>query len=177
MQNVVLITCNCKTIVLVSLTVTPLRILNLIKATATTGYRGFNYLNYVKVNDTSGNLLFGANNTGDSGAGEIDVNVRSYFSDPDITLDGTVTQKLDKTGDGNLTFQHTQNNAADRTLLINATNAGGGDALINITAENDITISATHVDSRVNVRTTTSKTTFCPPPTLQWCWILMMMTT
>ena len=119
--------------------------------TATTGYRGFNYLNYVKVNDTSGNLLFGANNTGDSGAGEIDVNVRSYFSDPDITLDGTVTQKLDKTGDGNLTFQHTQNNAADRTLLINATNAGGGDALINITAENDITISATHVDSRVNV--------------------------
>ena len=31
--------------------------------TATTGYRGFNYLNYIKVNDTSGNLLFGANNT------------------------------------------------------------------------------------------------------------------
>ena len=119
--------------------------------TATTGYRGFNYLNYVKVNDTSGNLLFGANNTGDSGAGEIDVNVRSYFSDPDITLDGTVTQKLDKTGNGNLTIQHTQNNAGNRTLLINATNAGNGDALINITAENDITISATHVDSRVNV--------------------------
>ena len=152
MQNVVLITCNCKTIVLVSLTVTPLRILNLIKKlTATTGYRGFNYLNYVKVNDTSGNLLFGANNTGDSGAGEIDVNVRSYFSDPDITLDGTVSQKLDKTGNGNLTIQHTQNNAGNRTLLINATNAGNGDALINITAENDITISATDVDSRVNV--------------------------
>ena len=28
------------------------------RATATTGYRGFNYLNYVEVNDTSGNLLF-----------------------------------------------------------------------------------------------------------------------
>nr|BAR31833.1 structural protein [uncultured Mediterranean phage uvMED] len=119
--------------------------------TATTGYRGFNYLNYLKVNDTSGNLLVGANNTGDSGAGELDVNVRSYFSDPDITLDGALNQTLDKTGDGNLTFQHTQNNAADRTLLINATNAGGGDALINITSENDITISATHVDNRVNV--------------------------
>ena len=66
--------------------------------TATTGYRGFNYLNYVKVNDTSGNLLFGANNTGDSGAGEIDINVRSYFSDPDITLDGATAQTLDKTG-------------------------------------------------------------------------------
>ena len=34
--------------------------------TATSGYRGFNYLNYVKVNNTSGSLLFGANNTGDS---------------------------------------------------------------------------------------------------------------
>ena len=119
--------------------------------TATTGYRGFNYLNYLKINDTSGNLLVGANNTGDSGAGELDVNVRSYFSDPDITLDGALNQTLDKTGDGNLTFQHTQNNAADRTLLINATNAGAGDALINITSENDITISATHVDNRVNV--------------------------
>ena len=92
--------------------------------TATTGYRGFNYLNYVKVNDTSGNLLFGANNTGDSGAGEIDVNVRSYFSDPDITLDGAVAQTLDKTGDGNLTFQLTQNSASARNLSILSTNAG-----------------------------------------------------
>ena len=119
--------------------------------TATTGYRGFNYLNYLKINDTSGNLLFGANNTGDSGSGEIDINVRSYYSDPDITLDGAVTQKLDKTGDGDLTFQHTQNTASNRTLLINATNAGGGNALINITAENDITINATNVANRVNV--------------------------
>ena len=47
--------------------------------TATTGYRGFNYLNYVKVNDTSGNLLFGANNTGDGGAGEVDINVKTLF--------------------------------------------------------------------------------------------------
>ena len=119
--------------------------------TATTGYRGFNYLNYVKVNDTSGNLLFGANNTGDSGAGEIDVNVRSYYSDPNIDLDGAVAQIIDKYGDGNLTIQHTQNAATDRTFLISATNAGSGDALLNITAENDITISATHVDNRVNV--------------------------
>jgi len=73
--------------------------------TSTTGYRGFNYLNYVKVNDTSGNLLVGANNTGDGGAGELDINVRSYFSDPDITLDGVVAQTLDKTGDGDLTLQ------------------------------------------------------------------------
>ena len=119
--------------------------------TATTGYRGFNYLNYVKINNTSGNLLFSANNTGDSGNGEIDINVRSYFSDPDITLDGALDQKLDKTADGNLTFQHTQNTATNRTLLINATNAGSGNALIDITAQNDISINATDVNSRVNV--------------------------
>ena len=119
--------------------------------TATTGYRGFNYLNYIKINDTSGNLLFGANNTGDGSAGEIDVNVRSYFSDPDITLDGSVAQTLDKTGDGNLTFQLTQNSASARNLSILSTNAGGGDANITITAENDITISASNVSNRVNV--------------------------
>ena len=38
--------------------------------TTATANTGFNRLNFVKVNDTSGNLLFGANNTGDSGAGE-----------------------------------------------------------------------------------------------------------
>ena len=119
--------------------------------TATTGYRGFNYLNYVKINSTSGSLLFGANNTGDSGAGEIDVNVRSYFSDPDITLDGTVAQTLDKTGDGNLTFQTTQNSASARSLSILATNSGSGDSNIIIQSENDITIAATNVSNRVHV--------------------------
>ena len=117
--------------------------------TATTGYRGFNYLNYVKVNDTSGNLLFGANNTGDSGAGEIDVNVRSYFSDPDITLDGTGTQTLDKTGDGNLTFSLTQNTATNRFLSIAATNAGSGESKIFITAEDVVNISASDANGDV----------------------------
>ena len=119
--------------------------------TATTGYRGFNYLNYVKINSTSGGLLFGANNTGDSGAGEIDINVRSYFSDPDITLDGTVAQTLDKTGDGNLTFQTTQNSTSARSLSILATNSGSGDSNIIIQSENDITIAATNVSNRVHV--------------------------
>ena len=87
----------------------------------------------------------------DGGAGEVDINVRTYFSDPDITLDGAIDQTLDKTGNGNLTFQHTQNTTEDRTLLINATNAGSGNALINITSDNDITINATNVANRVNV--------------------------
>ena len=37
--------------------------------TAVTGYRGFNYLNYTKVNDTTGNLLVGANNQGNGASG------------------------------------------------------------------------------------------------------------
>ena len=119
--------------------------------TPTTGYRGFNYLNYVKVNDTSGNLLFGANNTGDSGAGEIDVNVRSYFSDPNIDLDGALDQLIDKYGDGNLNLFLTQNSASNRQFSIASTNAGTGQALLDISADNDITIYATDVDSRVNV--------------------------
>ena len=119
--------------------------------TATTGYRGFNYLNYIKVNDTSGNLLFGANNTGDSGAGEIDVNVRSYFSDPNIDLDGALDQLIDKYGDGNLNLFLTQNSASNRQFSIASTNAGTGQALLDISADNDITIYATDVDSRVNI--------------------------
>ena len=117
--------------------------------TATSGYRGFNYLNYVKVNDTSGNLLFGANNTGDGGSGEIDVNVRSYFSDPDITLDGTVDQTLDKTGDGNLTFQTTQNSSSNRNLSILATNSGSGTSNVIVTAENTVQISASDAAGKI----------------------------
>ncbi|AOO19441.1 hypothetical protein WH070310_095 [Cyanophage S-RIM12_WH_07_0310] len=119
--------------------------------TATTGYRGFNYLNYLKVNDTSGNLLVGANNTGDSGAGELDVNVRSYFSDPDITLDGALNQTLDKTGDGNLTFQLSQNTATNRNFNILTTNAGSGSSNIIITAEDTIQISASEATGKVHV--------------------------
>ena len=117
--------------------------------TATSGYRGFNYLNYVKVNDTSGNLLFGANNTGDGGSGEVDVNVRSYFSDPDITLDGTVDQTLDKTGDGNLTFQTTQNSSSNRNLSILATNSGSGTSNVIVTAEDTVQISASDAAGKI----------------------------
>ena len=94
--------------------------------TATTGYRGFNYLNYVKVNNTSGGLLFGANNTGDSGNGEVDINVRSYFSDPNIDLDGAVDQVINKDGSGHFTISHTQNVATPRNLNILATNSRFG---------------------------------------------------
>ena len=119
--------------------------------TATDAHDGFDYLNYIKINDTSGNLLFGANNTGDGGAGEIDVNVRSYFSDPDITLDGATNQTLDKTGDGDLTFQLTQNTATDRDLDIRCTNSGSGISRVQIVSENIVNIQATDSAGKVHV--------------------------
>jgi hypothetical protein len=117
--------------------------------TATTGYRGFNYLNYIKVNDTSGGLLFGANNTGDSGAGELDVNVRSYFSDPNIDLDGAVDQIVSKYGDGHWTVSHVQNTGTPRNLNILATNSGAGSANIVITSDDTVQISASDAAGKV----------------------------
>ena len=119
--------------------------------TATDAHDGFDYLNYIKINDTSGNLLFGANNTGDSGAGEIDVNVRSYFSDPDITLDGAVNQTLSKTGDGNLTIGLSNNTASNRNLTLTAINAGSGTSNIIVTAEDTVQISASDAAGKVHV--------------------------
>ena len=119
--------------------------------TTSTAHTGFDYLNYIKINDTSGNLLFGANNTGDGGAGEIDVNVRSYFSDPDITLDGAVAQTLDKSGDGNLTFSLTQNSASARNLSITSTNAGSGTSTVTISAEDVVDIDTTDANGKVHV--------------------------
>ena len=72
-----------------------------------------------------------------------------YFSDPDITLDGTGTQTLDKTGDGNLTFSLTQNTATNRFLSIAATNAGSGESKIFITAEDVVNISASDANGDV----------------------------
>ena len=119
--------------------------------TATTGYRGFNYLNYVKVNNTSGGLLFGANNTGDSGNGEVDINVRSYFSDPNIDLDGAVDQVINKDGSGHFTISHTQNVATPRNLNILATNSGSGTSNIVIRAEDTVTINASEATGKVHV--------------------------
>ena len=119
--------------------------------TATTGYRGLNKLNYVKVNDTSGNLLFGANNTGDGGAGEVDINARLYFSDADITFDGGVNQTLSKTGDGHLTFGLSQDSSSARNLSITAVNAGTGASGVIVTAEDSVAITASDAAGKVQV--------------------------
>ena len=87
----------------------------------------------------------------DGGAGEVDINVRTYFSDADITLDGAIDQTLDKTGSGNLDFKLTQNTTQNRALSISSTNSGSGTANLNITADNEITIASTDAAYFVNV--------------------------
>ncbi len=119
--------------------------------TTATANTGFNRLNFVKVNDTSGNLLFGANNTGDSGAGEVDINVRTLISDPDIILDGATAQTLDKTGDGNLTLQLTQNSSSARNFSLLSTNSGSGTSTLTISAEDVVDIDASDANGKVHI--------------------------
>ncbi|QIN97146.1 hypothetical protein [Synechococcus phage S-H25] len=119
--------------------------------TATTGYRGFNYLNYIKVNNTNGNLLFGANNTGDGGAGEVDINVRTYFSDPDIMLDGLLDQTISKVATGNLNITSVQNDGVGKEFNIGITNVGAGSSTLNLTAEDVVSVQATDANGKVHV--------------------------
>jgi hypothetical protein len=121
--------------------------------TTSTGHTGFDYLNYLKVNDTSGNLLFGANNTDNSNAGGVDINVDTNISGASIKLDrpgNTPLQTIERTA-GSLKIHHNVSSATDRTLDIVSNNSGAGTASINITADEDITISSTNVSNRVNV--------------------------
>jgi len=121
--------------------------------TTSNAHTGFDYLNYIHINDTSGNLLFSANNVDNTGAGGVDINVDTNISGANIILDRPGTsplQTIERTA-GSLKIWHNVNSATDRTLDIVSNNAGSGTATLNITADNDITLSATDVSSRVNV--------------------------
>jgi len=128
--------------------------------TATSGYRGFNYLNYVKVNNTSGSLLFGANNTGDSGNGEVDINVKTLFSDPDFILDGATAQQIDKTGDGDFNIELTQNSSSARNLTVASTNAGSGTSTLTLTAEDVVDIDASAATGKVHIENVRVQTNY-----------------
>ena len=121
--------------------------------TATTGYRGFNYLNYVTVNDTSGNLLFTANNVDNTGAGGVDINVDTHISGALIKLDrpgNTPLQTIERSA-GSLKIHHNVNSSVNRTLDIISNNAGSGTSVINVTSDDGIVITATNVASKVQV--------------------------
>ena len=121
--------------------------------TTANAHTGFDYLNYVKVNDTSGNLLFGANNTGNSGAGDVDINVTSHISGEKIILDRsgvTPLQTIERSA-GSLKIHHNVSSATDRVLDIVSNNAGSGTAIINVTADNGIVLTATDAAAKVQV--------------------------
>jgi len=128
--------------------------------TATSGYRGFNYLNYVKVNNTSGSLLFGANNTGDGGNGEVDINVKTLFSDPDFILDGATAQQIDKTGDGDFNIELTQNSTSARNLTVASTNSGSGTSTLTLTAEDVVDIDASAATGKVHIENVRVQTNY-----------------
>ena len=121
--------------------------------TAATAHNGLDYLNHIHINDSSGGLLFSANNTDNTNAGGVDINVDTNISGASIKLDrpgSSPLQTIERTA-GSLKIHHNVNSATDRTLDIISENAGSGTASINITADEDITISATNVANRVNI--------------------------
>ena len=128
--------------------------------TATTGYRGFTGINYVNVKNTSGGLLFAANNTGDSGNGEVDINVKSLISDPDFIFDGATTQQIDKTGDGDFNIELTQNSSSARNLTVASTNSGSGTSTLTLTAEDVVDIDASAATGKVHIENVRVQTNY-----------------
>ena len=102
----------------------------------------------VAADDANGN---GDANWGSSYTGLIDINLDTTVSG-NITLDVTKDNQFIKRTSGNVDFHLEVNEAEDRNMNITANNAdGGGTANINITADNEITISSTDAAYFVNV--------------------------
>ena len=97
--------------------------------------------------DANGN---GLANSGSSLTGAVDINLDTTLSG-NLTLDVTKTDQFIKRTSGNLEFALEVNEAANRSMDINVTNAGAGDATLNITVDQDITINVTDADHRVNI--------------------------
>jgi len=105
--------------------------------------------NYPAVNpdDPNGN---GSATSGSSLTGAVDINLDTTLSG-NLTLDVTKVDQFIKRTSGNLEIALEVDETSNRSMDINVTNAGAGDAVLNITADQDITISVTDVDHRVNV--------------------------
>jgi len=97
--------------------------------------------------DPNGN---GSATSGSSFTGAIDINLDTTLSG-NLTLDVTKVDQFIKRTSGNLELALEVNEASNRSFDINVTNAGAGDATMNITCDQDITISVTDVDHRVNL--------------------------
>ena len=97
--------------------------------------------------DPNGN---GSSTSGSSLTGAVDINLDTTLSG-NLTLDVSKVDQFIKRTSGNLEIAVEVNEAANRSMDINVTNAGSGDATLNVTADQDITINVTDVDHRVNI--------------------------
>ena len=97
--------------------------------------------------DANGN---GSATSGSSLTGAVDINLDTTISG-NITLDVTKADQFIKRTSGNLEIALEVNEATNRSMDLNVTNAGSGDATFNLTVDQDITINVTDVDHRVNI--------------------------
>lgn len=104
--------------------------------TASTGYRGITTINDLSVNNTSGSPLLKCLAADDN----VDINTTTSTIFSDITLDksSNTIQTINRAG--SLTFLMDANSASNRFLRLTATNAGTGEAKIEVSAEDSISI-------------------------------------
>ena len=101
----------------------------------------------VAPDDANGN---GSPTSGSSLTGAVDINLDTTIAG-NITLDVTKADQFIKRTSGNLEIALEVDEATNRSMDINVTNAGSGDATFNLTSDQDITINVTDVDHRVNI--------------------------
>ena len=101
----------------------------------------------IAADDANGN---GSATSGSTLTGLVDINLDTTLSG-NLTLDVTKADQFIKRTSGNIEFALEVNEATNRSMDINVTNAGSGDATLNITSDQDITIAVTDVDHRVNI--------------------------
>ena len=113
--------------------------------TASTGYRGITTINNLSVNNTSGSPLLKCLAADDN----VDINTTTSTIFSDITLDKTSTAIQTINRAGSLTILMDANTASNRFLRLTANNAGTGEAKIEITADEQVYLSSTNSDVRV----------------------------
>jgi len=109
--------------------------------TTADAYTGFTTINTLRVNNTSGNSLLHVAHDQD-----LDVNTATATIFSDITLDKTSTSIQTINRQGSLTVLMDANTTSNRFLRFTANNAGAGEAKIEMTADNDISIQSTSND-------------------------------
>ena len=113
--------------------------------TASTGYRGITTINNLSVNTTGGSPLLKCLAADDN----VDINTTTSTIFSDITLDKTSTAIQTINRSGSLTILMDANTASNRFLRLTANNAGAGEAKIEVTADEQISIISTNADVRV----------------------------